>query len=233
MTLMDDAPVVRSATPVLGGGVPKAGIIGGVAIFAVLILFLLVFGRGRADDPSAVGSGSTAPPLGAVGLNRTTVSGGGVTRKTEKYAEGKAGWIIFKPDDGSFSVEVPKPPNALKNTVVTLATGDVQALTFSVADANGGYFVALADVPDGDPQEVLKAFIAAYGKAIDFRWSTGGAGTHFDLPSRDFVYANDAPQQMNARAVKVGARVYILGAGGTDPSAYFWEHFRDSFKPGP
>jgi len=239
MTLMGDPlgstggsgpPPMPMSGPILGGSVPKGAIIGGIAMFVLLIVVVVAFG-GSKRETAQTSTGPTRPPLGAVALDK---SEGTLPSATEvkKYAEGDGGWIVFKPDDGSFAVELPRAPDDLRLLNVALSTGDTQAITITSTTVGGGYFIAVVEVVDGDPQDVLKDVASAYAKSVDSIVKGGSPSTHYGNPSRDFVI-DSRDFQANARVVKVGTKVYVLAAGGTDPTALYWEHLRDTFQPTP
>ncbi len=223
-------PPMPTSGPLLGGSLPKGAIIGGAAMFVLLIVVVVAFGGSKRETTQAT-TGPTRPPLGAVALDK----GAGtlpVSTEVKKYAEGSEGWIVFKPDDGSFAVEFPRVPDDLRLVNVALKGGETQAVTITSRTVGGGYFVAVMDVPDGDEQDVLRDVATGYAKSVDSVVKGGSPSTHYGNPSRDFVVDSNA-FQANARAVKMGTRVYVLAAGGTDPTALYWEHLRDTFQPTP
>lgn len=233
-SLMSGPPPVSASPdaqpPLLGGAIPKPAIIGAVVLVLALIGVLAVFGsRGREGTQDT----SSGAPAGGLSLKVGEEDAVYAPPATGQFPLGQGGWIIFQPDDKTFSIEMPKPPTNLQLYTFPVKDVDTQTLLFNALGASGGYTIAVAEVgpPDEpDVQEFLRKYAIDYGTAIKAKAEAGKEADHYGNPARDFVLTA-ANFQLKARVVRSGTRVYVLAAGGTDPSVYSWEHFRNSFNP--
>ena len=227
MGLMDEPARTEVPAVMLGGSVPKGAIAAGAMMVVVLIAVLLIFG-GSDREPADVATDVTAPPLGGMTFRPSEDDKPYVVPSDQPFPTAAAGWIVFSPDDKSFSVEMPKPPTNTKLYSFPVQGTETQTLLFNAQDANGGYSIGVAEVGEAaDPEAMLEQFTVDYGEQIGARTKSARVAEHDGHAARDFVL-DSARFQLNARAVSIGTRVYVLTAGGTDPTVYNWPRFRDS-----
>lgn len=230
-SLMEDHETPKLHTgPILAGRVSPTAFIAIGAVFVALLAFMFLTRTDRSTQNTS--TGPTPPPLGAIQLGTIDPNDKGAYQppSSARFETSAMGWIIFRPDDGTFTIEMPKAPTDARNINVKVDGNDIQTLVFTKTDMNGGYAIAVADVGEVDPVAYLPSFAKGYARALDGGIAGSKATEHQGRPAYDF-YIDAGDYSYNARATVVGGRIYVVTAGGLDVAAFQWEAFRDSFKP--
>lgn len=123
----------------------------------------------------------------------------------------------FSSKEGRFTVDIPVKPNLQKSNVPT-PSGPLETFMYVSEVADGGYFVAYFDLPDGvPPDERVDAILdGGVGGMVS---NTKGKLIQSDVikvagfPARDATWSlpiNNVPMKGRARLILVGGRMYQI-----------------------
>lgn len=151
-----------------------------------------------------------------------------------------AGWVVFRPTDGSFRAAFPREPEQRSRTAPTSGGYRVPIVSYEYASPEQGTFIAsYTDYPAGtlrpDQVEALYdrqlAGLPGRGGRLVRQRKTQIAGH----PGRDFeviARRDDQELRMLFRAVTVGDRAYqLMWVGPPDLDRGEAQAFLDSFRP--
>ncbi|MEZ5142362.1 MAG: hypothetical protein R2726_07560 [Acidimicrobiales bacterium] len=230
----DDAPprpARQGPAPLAPGGISPWVVAGAIGAGVVVILLVVVLFRPKsADDGNLASTGTTAPPLGQLGIERRSTTTA-TTEPPSPYPPGRAGWIVYTAPDGRFKAEYPKAP-ALFTDKLSVGGGDVETQSFLDVDGNGGYLVVSVDLPEGaNPQQTMQQVLNAWAAKKDGRVTKSAPGEGRLEPTRTAVVSGP-DGVFNVTAFATPNRIFLVGSGGGDPTVYSYDHIVESFSPG-
>ena len=141
----------------------------------------------------------------------------------------------FESPEGRFRVDFPGRPQRQEQTETSTGT-PIKIILFTVDSGNTAYSVAFSDLPEtanATPNQVLDAVPDGSATRVPGKVRSKSMSTFVGSPAIDYVIEGEGEQRgalVNAKAVLVGRRLYIIQAASKNATTPFFARMLASFQ---
>lgn len=144
--------------------------------------------------------------------------------------------VPFESPEGRFKVDLPRTPERQEETESS-AGQSLKTTLFSVQSKDEAYSVAFSDLPaqlsQVDPSTVLDGVTEGSASRVPGTVRSKTSSSFLGSPAVDYVIDGEDRSKevvVEARAILVGRRLYILQAAGRNTDTPFYQRMISSFR---